>query len=346
VPAHSVPQHVPLAITTRVDEAGKPTLESVHYGSIVVTGPDGSLLYATGDPEAITFTRSSLKPFQAMPFIAEGGHERYGFTPSQIALMCASHSGEPMHTEQVDAMLERIGCKVEHLQCGCHIPTYYATVGAKVPDGARFTALHHNCSGKHTGMLAWCRLHGERVGDYLAQAHPLQRAIRASVAHHAGLPENGLPAGIDGCSAPNYAMPLSRLAWAFAGLACPEPDPRYGSARQAVFDAMTAHPEMVSGTRRNDLALMRTGQGRWVSKVGAEGVQGLGIRDNCWGIAIKIADGNTRALYPVTVAALQQLGLLGDPGPTPLADYDHPRIENYRGKATGRVEPIFELRKL
>lgn len=343
MPNHSLPQHVPLAITTRVDEAGHATLESVHYGSVAVTATDGTLLYQAGDPHALTFTRSSLKPLQAMSFIAEGGHERYGFSPSQVALMCASHSGEPMHTGQVQDMLERIGCTVEHLQCGCHVPTYYATVGAKVPPNLRFTALHHNCSGKHTGMLAYCRAHGERVEDYLAFAHPLQQAIRGAVGHFAQLPESALPAGIDGCSAPNYAMPLDRLAGAFARLAQDAPDARYGEAPRVIFRAMTAHPEMVSGTGRNDLALMRTSPGDWVSKVGAEGVQAIGIRSKGWGIAIKIADGNTRALYPATVAVLQQIGLVDDPRQTPLAAYFEPTMENYRGTVTGRVQPVLAM---
>lgn len=340
------PQHVPLAVTTRVDEAGKPSLESVHYGSVAVTAVDGTLLYAAGAPGAMTFTRSALKPLQALPFVAEGGPEHFGFGLPQIALMCASHSGEPMHTERVADMLARIGCRVEQLQCGCHVPTYYATVGAKIPPDARFTPLHHNCSGKHTGMLAYCRQHGLSIENYLAFAHPLQQVIRTAIAYYAERAESELPAGIDGCSAPNYAMPLDRLATAFARLAEERPDPRYGDAPQTVFRAMTAHPELVSGTKRNDLALMRTAPGDWLSKVGAEGVQAIGIRGKGWGIAIKIADGNTRALYPVTVAVLQQLDLIADPMATPLAEYHLPVMTNYRGKLTGRVQPVFSLTRI
>ena len=339
----TLPQHVPLAITTRIDEAGTSTLESVHYGSVAVADAEGVLRHAAGDPRAMTFTRSALKPFQAMPFIAEGGHRRYGFSSAQVALMCASHSGEPMHTDGVADMLARIGCRAEQLQCGCHVPSYYAAVGAKVPPDAKFTTLHHNCSGKHAGMLAYCRLHDHPVETYLAFDHPLQRQIRAAVAYYAGCAEAELPAGIDGCSAPNYAVPLDRLASAFARLAQDTPDARYGEAPQAIFGAMTGHPEMVSGIKRNDLALMQTAPGDWVAKAGAEGVQGIGIRSRGLGIAIKIADGNTRALYPVIVAVLEQLGLVDDPAATPLADHLAPRIENFRGLVTGQVKPVLAL---
>jgi L-asparaginase II len=280
-----------------------------------------------------------------MPFVASDGPGRFGYSLEQIALLCASHSGEPMHTQGVADMLARIDCSVEHLQCGCHVPTYFSTVGKKAPLGARYTALHHNCSGKHTGMLACCRQHGQRIENYLAFDHPVQREIRAAVAHFSGQDECALAAGIDGCSAPNYAMPLASLATAFARLAQDALDARYGDAPRSLFRAMTTHPEMVSGTQRTDLAVMGTKPGDWVAKVGAEGVQAIGIRSKGWGLAIKVADGHTRALYPVIVALLQQSGLIGDVAATPLATYTEPAIKNYRGRLTGRIQPVFEFRR-
>jgi L-asparaginase II len=341
----ATPTYAPLAVTTRLDESGRESVESVHYGSIAVADAEGNLLYASGDPAAMVFTRSALKPFQAIPFVAADGPGHFGFSLEEIALLCASHSGEPMHTQGVADMLARIDCGVEQLQCGCHVPTYFSTVGKKAPTGARYTALHHNCSGKHTGMLAGCRQQGERIENYLAFDHPVQRGIRTAVAYFSRQDESALVAGIDGCSAPNYAMPLASLATAFARLAQDAPDSRYGEAPRTLFRAMTTHPDMVSGTQRTDLALMRTAPDDWVAKVGAEGVQALGVRSKGWGIAVKVADGHTRALYPVIVALLQQLDLIEDVAATPLASYSEPAIKNYRGRLTGHIQPVFKFRR-
>ena len=334
------PRHVPLAVVVRGEVP-----ESIHYGSVAVTDIDGNLLHAAGDPEAAMFTRSSLKPFQAMPVLASGAADAFGYGPAELALMCASHSGEPRHVAVVGSMLERIGCSKDDLQCGLHTPYFYQWLERTPEPGATFTTLHHNCSGKHSGMLTWCRHCAKPIGSYLDPDHPLQQAIRRSVAHFTGTPENELSRGTDGCSAPNYALPLKGLARAFARLTLQQDDDEYGRAPARIFEALASQPALVSGERRNDLAIMLSGHGDWASKVGAEGVQGIAVRSRGLGIAIKIADGNTRALFPVTVEVLRQLGLLDHPETSPLGVYVAPVQRNLRGIATGRIQPILELRK-
>jgi L-asparaginase II len=332
------PPHVPLSRVTRGDAT-----DAVHYGSVAVVDREGRLLLAAGDPRYLTTTRSALKPLQALPFVAGGGVERFGYSLPQVALLCASHSGEPRHVAAVAQMLELAGCAPDQLQCGVHPPLYYTACEQPLPPAAKFTTLHHNCSGKHTGMLAYCRLCGLPLDSYLAFDHPLQQAIRQAVAHLTGVPEQALVAGTDGCSAPNYAVPLDRLAYAFARLASGEDDSRYGDAPARLAAAMTAHPEMVSGEKRNDLTLMHAGRGDWVTKVGAEGVQAIGIRSKGWGIALKVVDGNARGLHPATVAVLDQLDLLDDAQRAELLPWREPAIHNYRGIVTGRVEPMVML---
>ena len=329
--------HVPLARVTRGDAT-----ESIHYGSVAVVDREGRLLFAAGDPSTLTMTRSALKPLQAVPLVAAGGIERFGFSVEQTALLCASHSGEPRHVTAVADMLRRAGCSPEELQCGVHPPLFYVARDELPPAGVAFSPLQHNCSGKHSGMLAYCRHCGLPTETYLARDHPLQQAIRQAAAHLTGVAESSLVAGIDGCSAPNYGVPLSALARAYARLAGGE-DIRYGRAPGLLAEAMTAHPEMVSGERRNDLILMRAGRGDWVTKVGAEGVQALGVRSRGWGIGLKVADGNARGLHPATVAVLEQLGLLDDERRTELSSWREPEIRNYRGIVTGRVEPVVAL---
>lgn len=339
VHAGTAPPHVPLAVAVRGDG-----IDAVHFGSVAVVDRDGRLLYGAGDPGFVTMTRSALKPFQAMPFVSGGGIERFGYTPGQTALLCASHSGEPRHVEAVAEMLAKAGNTEHDLQCGSHAPGFYEVRG-EVPPPPPYTPLAHNCSGKHSGMLAYCVQCGLPKEDYLDPAHPLQQEIRRAVAHFTGVPEEELRRGIDGCSAPNYAVPISALALAFARLAGTSDDPVYGRAPKTLADAMSSHPEMVSGERRNDLALMRAGRGDWVAKIGAEGVQALGIRSRGWGIAVKVVDGSKRGLHPATVATLDALGLLDAGQRAELADWRTPKIRNYRGTVTGEVRPLLVLNK-
>ena len=346
----------PLVFTTREDTATvdgpRPTLDSpgvenVHVGSIAVVSVDGGLVHWVGDPHWPTFTRSTLKAFQALPFIREGGASRFGWDASRVALMCASHSGETMHTGIVRSMLASVDCQESDLQCGCHAPGWYAALGRSPPADGRWSPLEHNCSGKHAGFLAACRLHGEAVSDYLDPTAALQRRIADAVATMAAVDRDDMARGTDGCSAPNYRLPLSRLALLYALLAQGAAAPREGDSLQALFEAMTAHPLLVSGTARSDLSLMTLGGGDWVTKIGADGVQAIGIRSLGLGIAIKVTDGSRDALFCAVVEVLRQLGLVGANDASMPADFGawhRTQLRNARGRVTGRIVPAFKLR--
>ncbi|HEY8607132.1 MAG TPA: asparaginase [Noviherbaspirillum sp.] len=336
----SFPNLVPLAELTRGGHA-----ESVHFGAVAVVDTAGRVLYSAGDPDFPTFTRSTIKPFQALPLLRGDGHERFGYGSRELALLCASHSGEDMHTAVVQGMLDKSGCDEGHLRCGCHLPMRYAGTDQLPPAGVSFNQLHNNCSGKHAGFLAYCVQHGLPLEHYLDSGHPLQQAVRNHVAAAAGLPPEALDQGIDGCSAPNFAMPLSRLAHAYARLAQGARDPEFGSLYALLFDAMTTHPELVSGTGRSDLAFMRSAPGDWVAKVGAEAVQVIGVRSAGLGIAVKVVDGSNRALYPAVIAVLQQIGLLADTAASPLSEWERPQMQSFRGVNTGEIRAALQLRK-
>ncbi|MEJ7670751.1 MAG: asparaginase [Casimicrobiaceae bacterium] len=336
VPTAALPQ-APLTVVTRGD-----AIESTHFGSVAVVDREGTLLYAAGDPFTLTFTRSALKPLQALPFVAADGHARFGFTQPELALLCASHSGEQHHVEAAAAILAKAGKAPADLQCGAHPPLTFEARGVPPPPPP-YSPLAHNCSGKHGGMLACCVHWGHATGDYLVFDHPLQQAIRRAVARFTVLPEEDLISGVDGCSAPNYAMPLAHLALAYAKLVSPEPDADFGRAPKILADAMTAHPEMVSGDARSDLALARAGRGDWVAKIGAEGVQAVAIKSRGWGIAVKVADGSARGLHPATVAVLVQLDLLDGAGASGLAKWSSPTFRNHRGIVTGKGRGVVSL---
>ncbi|SHH18896.1 asparaginase [Massilia sp. CF038] len=336
-------QPVPLVQTTRGYPEHGFTVENTHLGSVAVVNARGALLWSAGDPHAIVFTRSALKPFQALPFVLADGPAHFGLSSAELALLCASHSAEDKHVQAVESILAKIGLDESHLACGCHAPLYYDSVGKPLPPGQVWRPVHHNCSGKHSGFLAWCRLHGAPTAGYLDPSHRLQQSIRHTLAGLTGLPADQLPMGMDGCSAPNFAMPLSRLAHLFARLAQGSADPVHGAAMGDLCDAMRGHPDMVSGQARADLAYMSAGCGDWVSKIGADAVQTIGIRSAGLGIAIKIADGAKHVLQSATVSVLEQLGVMDSVQQSLLAHYRNPPLRNARQAVVGAIEPVFTL---
>jgi L-asparaginase II len=330
---------VPLVETTRGD-----TLENVHFGALAVSDARGHVRASAGDPHWLTFTRSTLKPLQALPFVQGGGVQHFGFTPANLALLCASHSGEAMHVEQVDNILAKAGVGYRRLQCGCHVP-FFAELGAWPPPApGSYDERHHNCSGKHSGFLSYCVQHGLPLETYVEPAHPLQQAIRRDVAAAVGLDEGQLALGIDGCSAPNYAMPLANLARGYARLATGSADAQFGASFDALANAMTAHPELVSGTGRNDLAFMQAGRGDWVTKLGADGVQVVASRSRGQALALKISDGNKLALFAATVEALEQLGWLDDSQRSALQPWRNEVIASIKGAPVGARKAVFRLK--
>ncbi|MGV3493320.1 MAG: asparaginase [Ramlibacter sp.] len=328
---------IPLVQTTRGG-----TLECLHFGALAVADATGHVRAAAGDPHWVTFTRSTLKPLQALPFVQGGGARQFGLTSANLALLCASHNGEAMHVREVDEILGKAGVTYRRLQCGCHAPKSGEMGPPAAADGP-VDERHHNCSGKHSGFLAYCVQHGYALETYLEPSHPLQQAIRRHVADAVGLDEGQMPMGIDGCSAPNYAMPLAHLARGFARLAGGARDARFGEGFALLADAMSQHPELVSGTGRNDAAFMRAGRGDWVTKVGADGVQVVASRSRGEALALKISDGNKLALYAATVEALDQLGWLDARQREELRPWRWETIASVKGAPVGARETVFRL---
>ena len=336
---HALPRHVPITVAFRGGHA-----ENIHHGSLAVVDAKGRLLASVGDVDSPLFTRSSLKPFQAMPLIAQAA-ELYELTDADVALLCASHSGESMHVERAAALLAKIGASESSLDCGSHVPFFFGVNGVTPEPGARFNRLHHNCSGKHTGMLLLAHALGAPQRGYLDIHHAVQREIARSVSHFSSVPVAQLVRGTDGCSAPNYALPLRSLAHAFARLTLEEPDPVFGKAPLRIARAMSRHPELVSGQGRNDLALMRAGRGDWVSKVGADGVQALASFSRGVAIAAKVSDGLLPPLMVAFVSAMEQLGWLDEDSRAALASLVPPPLRNAAGIDVGEMRGVLELKR-
>jgi len=287
-------------------------VESVHRGAVAIANAAGEIVFSLGDINALTYPRSSLKPIQALPLLESGAAEAFGLGDEEIALACASHSGEPMHTTRVAAWLERIGCQPSDLACGPHPVRYEPVWEAMVKRGEAPSRVHNNCSGKHTGFLTVARHWDIATKGYEHHDHPVQRAIAVALGELSGIARE-LPWGVDGCAAPNYALPLSAFARALAKFAVPQTlSGERANATRRIVRAMTAYPELVSGTGRACATFMRSAHGRVAVKTGAEGYFAGIVPDAGLGIALKIDDGATRASETAMAAILDKLGLLGD----------------------------------
>lgn len=321
-------------------------LESVHHGSIAVVDSRGQLTHYLGDPEFSTQARSEAKPFQLIPLLRTGAVDHFGFSDKQLAVMCGSHTGTDEHVEVVKSNLAAAGLDASHLKCGTHPPIHYAIENRLPREGEEFSPLQHNCSGKHSGFLALTQFLKGDVSKYLDPESKTQQLVLDAISEMYAYPRDRITIGIDGCSAPVFGMPLKQAAIAFVRLANHiADDPKLRDILKRIKTAMTNHPEMVSGPGRFDLALARTFPGNVVNKIGAEGIEGVGFSDPAIGIAVKILDGNVRALYPTVIEVIRQLGLLGKVDINHLKPFINPEVKNYRNLIVGRIEAAFKLKK-
>ncbi len=302
-------------------------LESVHRGRYAVV-KDKRVVAKAGDVDAVTFMRSSAKPFQAIAVLESGAREEFGLEEDEIALICGSHYGEDIHVKAAHSILKKAGLKPSHLQCGVHPPSSVSAQKALQRAGKEPTVLHNNCSGKHAGMVAAAKAMGAPLDTYLSPSHPLQRANLKTVSRFAGVSPGSIKVATDGCSAPTFGLPLTAIARAFAKLA----DPWGEDHEFDVPKAMMWHPEMVGHPCEE---LMRALPLEVVGKVGAEGVYGVAIMGQGIGLAVKVDDGNSRALPAIVVALLKKLGLFDSKKCAALDAIVKSDLKNHAGKVVG-----------
>lgn len=326
--------------------------ESRHRGHIVAIDPDGNIIGYAGAPETVTFLRSSAKPFQALPLLTSGAAERFDFTDREVALTCASHNGEPIHTEVAASMLSKIGLGPEALKCGIHEPYSVEVAGKLRLLGHQPNVLQNNCSGKHAGMLALALHLGASTEDYESVENPVQIAIGEAVSQFSNVAVTDMAVGIDGCAVPVFGITVKAMALAYARLVSPPAtfDQATRDACARIVRVMSAYPELIGGTSdRLDTELMRSAPGRLISKVGAEGVYTAGILPceewpNGLGVAVKIEDGDDRRARPtVVIETLRQLRVLRDESLEAVSRYAFFPVKNRSGDVVGEVRAAFEL---
>jgi L-asparaginase II len=329
--------------------------ESRHRGHVVAVEPDGKIVASLGTPEAVTYLRSSAKPHQAIPLVASGAAARFGLTEKEIALACASHSGEEIHTETAAQMLKKIGLEPTALKCGTHEP-FSPEVSRRLREKAEEpNVLQNNCSGKHVGMLAVALHVGAPTDTYDSPDNPVQLFIGRTISQFSGIPLEDIAVGVDGCSVPTFGITVKAMALMYARLvaAPPEFDDRTRKSCQRIVSAMTSYPEIIGGTvDRLDTEMMRAAKGRLISKVGAEGVYTVGVLP-CkeWprglGLALKIEDGDDHRARPtVVIESLRQLGVLKGDSLEAVSRYAFFPVRNRRQEVVGEVRASFELNRI
>jgi L-asparaginase II len=328
-------------------------VESIHRGHLAVVDCRERVLASLGNPHYVTYARSSAKLLQGLAIVHAGVADRYGFDERAVAVMCGSHNGEVEHVETVRAMLGKMGLPEAALKCGVH-PLSAAALRQK-PDLVA-SAVHHNCSGKHAGMLALAQHLGADPANYLERTHPVQQYILDVIASFVNMNKDDIVIGIDGCGVPVFGLPLAKLALAYAKLGATgttgkgmgkrtQVSSEFDLASQRVIRAITANPEMIAGTERYDTALIRATRGRLIGKEGAEGVFAIAHMHAGEGFVMKVEDGSNRSLFASVTAALLQLGWIHDEETESLLPFHKHVIRNYAGTEVGQTVPTFKIVK-
>ncbi len=315
-------------------------IESVHRGAVAVYDGDGHVVMEIGDAARPVFPRSAVKAMQALPLVESGAADAYGFGDRELALACASHSGEPSHVELAASMLARAGLDETALECGTHWPSSQAATIDLARSGGTASALHNNCSGKHSGFLCTCRHVGLAHRGYVAAGHKFQEIIAETMTEVTGAAHGAANRGTDGCSIPTYAVPLASLARGFARMATGNGLlPKRAAAAKRLMAACMAEPFYVAGTGRACTRLMEAAPGRIFAKTGAEGVFCAAVPEKGLGIAVKCDDGAGRAAEAVVSQVLA--GLFSDEAAlaAEIAAIGSHGLKNWNGIEVGSVRP-------
>jgi len=317
-------------------------VESVHRGVVVAVESSGNTIYSMGDPQYYTFIRSAAKPIQAIPVIERGAAQKFGFNEQELAVITASHSGEFEHQEAVKGILKKIGLDTGNLLCGTTKPLHKPTADKMSRENIKPGPIHCPCSGKHAGMLAIAVHEKMRLEDYYLLEHPVQQIMLETMAELAEMKKEDIKIGIDGCGVPVFGLPVRAMALAYANFVHPD---KFSVKRQEAClrlgKIMGKYPKLIAGSGRFTTVLAEQVGTRIVTKDGSEGIFCIGLPEEGLGIAIKIEDGSARALAPVVLKVLDELGILTARDKEALNGYYHPQIKNFRDEVIGEIRTVF-----
>ena len=315
-------------------------VESRHIVHVAVAHAQRGLVASAGDPRYLSFVRSAIKMFQALPLVEDDVVSRLPLTLEELALCTASHNAEPFHVTAAARILGKLGLTELALACGPHPPMHTASAFALRARGVRPGRIDNNCSGKHAGMLALAQHHGWPVEGYHELSHPVQQRVLATLSRWSGIDSGDITCGVDGCGLPTFALPLDAVARACATFAAAA---EQSTPAATIVQAMTRHPEYVAGTGRLCTVLMRTASCRLFAKVGAEGYYCAGVPSLGLGVAIKAEDGAKRAAETALLAVLRTFDAVTDVELEAMREFSQPSILNTRGEVVGQVRACLSL---
>lgn len=322
-------------------------VDLVTTGSAVVSDADGNIISYVGDPDSVSYARSSAKLMQAVVPVMCGAVDAYGLNNQELAQIAASHSGEQIHVDTVRSILKKAGIPETALQCGAHYPFKADVAEAMKARGEEPTDVHNNCSGKHAGMLITTKYMGEDLDTYYQVEHPHQKRILKTIADICGVEENSIVIGLDGCGVPVHAMPIRQFAYGMARMGMPEKLPeQYREAARRVVNAVMEHPLNTSGSDRIDYKIMSKYPGKVVVKSGANGYFTGAIPGQGIGFAIKTDDGISQMRNIVLIELLHQIGVIPEEDLDYFKEEHHVKVFNHKNELAGYSEPAFTLRKL
>src|SRR2546426_637909 len=312
--------------------------EAIHLGHLAVVGSDGQVRARLGDPDHLTYFRSCAKPFQSVGSLGTGIASQFDLRPEHVAIMSASHNGEARHVEIVRDLLARAAVPESALQCGAHWPIHDPSAALARRQMNEPLPIFNNCSGKHAGMLAAAKALEAPLETYLAPDHPVQRRISDVIAEYTRRPAATIHYGVDGCSAPNPAVPLAAMARSFAALVRANSEIPRG-----VVAAMIEHPFLIGGTDRFDTRLMEATGGRLLAKAGAAGAHCTADRESGLGLAIKLDSGDGTWTAVAGSGAAHPVPWAEPGGAAALSAVARPTLRNHRRVAVGAVRPVLEF---
>lgn len=318
-------------------------IENIHRGDVVAVNCEGEVVKSVGNAKLPMFWRSAAKPFQALPFVKNGGLEKYNLSQEELAILVSSHSGEENHVALVRGILKKLGVDESVLDCGVLRPLNSKVFKKMLANGEEILPVHNQCSGKHSQIIALAIMLGVPVEGYIRPEHEAEKIIFKHVAMAAKIPEKNLEIGIDGCGVPVFYLPLCNMALAYARLSTPKLGDwgEYEVAATKIRDAMSKYPQVVSGTGRIDLAVSEVSNGRIIAKMGSDAVYCMAIKDENLGIAFKIEDGDYLAVTPMVIAVLKKFDLLTKSEAEELDKKFPPILKNHRGEIIGTIEAVF-----
>lgn len=315
-------------------------------GTAVVADAKGNVLYSIGDPQEVSYARSSAKLMQAVVPVMTGAADAYGLSEQEISQTAASHSGEQIHVETVLSILEKAGIPESALQCGAHYPFKTDVAEGMKKRGEEPRDVHNNCSGKHAGMLITAKYLGEDMETYYKPEHPHQKRILKTIGDICGYDPENIILGLDGCGVPVHAMPIWNFAYGMARLGTPDTLPKeYRMGAERVIHAVLHCPLNTSGSDRIDYKIISRYPGKIAVKSGANGYFAGCLPGEGIGFAIKTHDGISEMRNIVLVELLRQIGVI------PESDLDYFEAErrvkvfNHKNELAGYSEPAFQLKK-